>query len=240
MQKIKPNPKPLATNSQKGVTLLVAIIMLAAVTFVSFALSAIVLRELVAARLLLRSEPAISGANAGGEIGTYQLLRETGSLTASGNLVQSGARYSVSPDLFDYPYLFTIPSGGEGRIALFDPVDPMSPAANYGSVTMINDPPGTSVTLRVEIFSFGNDTTPVCTFTLAPGQTSPTCSLNSFGDDRYGIIIRPATTGAASGQILTTDNAGADKGVPSIAPKLEVTGSNGQVERTIRIDFSTQ
>src|SRR3989344_4131661 len=93
------------SRSQEGVTLIMALVMLAVTTFISFSLSVVVVREIKGARLILQTEPAISGANAGGEGGLYQYTRQTGFTTLSGSLPQSGVDYEIKTELFDDPYL---------------------------------------------------------------------------------------------------------------------------------------
>ena len=51
--------------SEEGVTLVISIVMLGTLTFISFGLSTVILREIQASRLILTSEPAFAGANAG-------------------------------------------------------------------------------------------------------------------------------------------------------------------------------
>lgn len=225
-------------QNQSGVTLVVAIVMLASVTFISFLLSSIILREIFGARLIIRTEPAISGANAGGEIGLYQLLRTTGSITSGGSLQQSGTNYQVTADFYDDPYPFAVTSGNKGQITLYDPADPSNSAANYGSVTIINNSSPTSNPFKVEIYSFADLTVKICGTPVTVGVSqSFSCNTLNSSDDRYLLVISPTGNNNVSGQVTTTDNNGIPKGVPSNNPELEVTGINGNVQRKIRIKF---
>lgn len=222
-------------RAQRGVTLVVAVVILASVAFISFALSALILREISAARLLLRTEPAISGADAGGEVGLYNLFRLTGNVAQSGTFSQSGVSYKVVSQLYDSPYVFSIPAGSVLTVALYDAANPDNPNANYGTAVFVNDP--SSDILKVDVTPIGG-TDPICSQTLGSGQTSAACLLNNPGDDRYQLVLTPMAGGAATGQIQTTDESGNAKGVPSTSPKLQVTGTNINAQRKIQIDLN--
>ena len=134
---------PLAA-SQSGVTLIISIVLLAAITFISFVLSVIVIREIGATRTTLRSEPAIAAASAGGEIGMYRFLREKkNEISPTGTTPRSGATYTIETDLYDNPYPFLIQSTTTPiiNIALFDADDIDNKNAGYESLTFKNNGP---------------------------------------------------------------------------------------------------
>lgn len=228
-------------DSQDGVTLVISIILLASVTFISFALSTLILREISATRLILRTEPAISAANAGGEVAIYRLFRESGNVSATGGtLSQSGAVYDIAADLYDNPYLFTIPPNGVISVGLYDAENPNNKITDYGSVTITNNAGGS--TIRISLVSWSDPGTELwcSSLTMNAGATSVTCSLASLPDDRYLLTIEnipscPACN--AIGQVRALDESGQPKGVPSDNPQIEVTGTSGEVERKIRIDI---
>lgn len=224
-------------QGQKGVTLIIAVVMLASVTFVSFALSSVIIREIRVARILLKTEPAISGANSGGEENLYRFIRKQG-LVTSGSLPQSAVNYQVTPDFFDNPYNFTIAANSFGRIALYDPENPTNPAANYGTIRIVNNGPSISRPILYQVYSLGNLSTAICSGTVGVSQTSPVCNLNS-ADDRYIVDLQLSGfgSGGASGSITVMDNGGNPKGAPADVPKMEVLGSVGEVRRKIEINL---
>lgn len=225
-----------AAKKQEGVTLIISLVLLAVVTFISFALSTVILRELAAVRLILRAEPALSGANSGGEVGLYQLIRQAGPVTTSGSLVQSGATYSVTTDLFDDPYVFSIGENETLSVALYDPENFDNQNANFGYLTVTNNPGSESQPLRVEVYSFSDLTTTICSYNVGAGQTSPTCGLNS-ADDRYFITLVPNGGQEATGIISVRDNNNQPKGVPADSPTLDILGTSGPVQRKIQINL---
>lgn len=228
-------------NGQSGVTLVISIILLASVTFISFALSTLILREIGAARLILRTEPAISGANAGGEVAIYRLFRESGNVAATGGtLSQSGAVYDIVADLYDNPYLFSIPPNKTISVGLYDPENPNNQVTGYGSVTITNNAGGS--TIRISLVSWSDPGTELCGLTISAGAAPYTCPSLSSLDDRYLLTIEnipgcPACN--ATGQVRALDDGTPPqpKGVPSDSPTLQVTGTSGEVERKIEINI---
>src|SRR3989338_2488539 len=231
------------SNREEGITLIISIVLLAAVTFVSFSLSALIIREIVATRLFLRSEPALSAANAGGEVGLFRLQRGQGSLDISqGTLSQSAATYYLVSDLYDDPYLLTSDAVSCGDatefwIPLIDAANWENRAANYGGITVKNTG---ECPFNFRVFSFGNPETILCnTATVSPDQQR-TCGNLEGTDDRYILEIAPngsanqifkATITAKTNDLITS------RGVPSESPTLRVTSKSGEVQRKIEIEI---
>lgn len=221
-------------RNQEGVTLVVAVVLLAAVTFVSFSISTVIVREIGSARLVLRTEPAISGANSGGEIGLFRLLRETGGSSASGSTPQSGASYQVTSNLYDDPYEFSITDGAKIRIGLFDAETTTKQTNNYQSVMVTstaNNP------FKVAVYSWNDTKNSYCAKQTISQNGQYSCGLNAV-DDRYIIEIEPSGNNAA-GQISATRDNGS-RGVPSDSPEMDVLGQSGNVQRKIKIDLEPQ
>lgn len=221
--------------NQSGITLVLAIIMLFSVTFISFMLSTIIIREIKTARLILKTEPAISAANSGGEVGLYQFLGGTGGVNTTGSLVESSATYQVVADLYDNPYNFSlnVESAAVVKVPLYDAENPDNQNADYGSVTIKNI---SGWPIKVEIFSWSDPANAFCQSPAIVGGGEYTCSALNRLDDRYLLVIN-LIPGAkdAIGQITATNNAGQPKGLPSDSPTLMVTGTNGDVQRKLEI-----
>lgn len=223
-------------NNQDGVTLILSIVLLAAVTFISFSISSIIIREIVVGRLTLRSEPAISAANSGGEVGLYRLFREVGGTSLTGSLSQTGVNFQVTADLYDDSYPFSVPAvaGSDTRVLLYDAENTNNQLANYGKVTITPD--FLSGIASYEVFSWSNVTVPTCLGFLTSG--GPTiCNLNHPTDDRYIVIIKWESGSSISGTLTALDDFDTPRGVPSDSPKLDVKGTNGPVQRRIEINL---
>ena len=223
---------------QKGVTLVISMIMLGTVTFISFSLAAIILREIKTARLILASEPAISGANAGGEVGIYKFIRSLGNVgVANPPLPQSGAAYQVAPDLYDDPFPYTVDSQKTINVGLYDAENINNQTSRvYGSVQIFLTAGGP---VRVTVYSWSTPTGPVagCDDRLLTFGTSPlTCTPLNGADKRYVVSIVDQNNGA-TGNVKGFAPDASPLGVPSDAPVLDVTSTSGKTERKIRIKF---
>lgn len=237
-------------NGEDGVTLVISVVLLAAVTFVSFSLSALIIREIVAARLVLKSEPALSAANSGGEVGLYRLQRGAGALDeANVSLEQSPATYDLASDLYDNPYLLTSVNVACGAttefwIPLYDPANWENKSANYGSVTVSN---AGQCPIEFRVFSWSDTDNNVCpSVNMGVGGPSRTCSslsgvLTVGGiDDRYILAILPGGSLGQNVQVSITameNDLVTSRGVPSETPILRITGKSGEVQRKIQIEI---
>ncbi|TSA45722.1 hypothetical protein D4R52_01915 [bacterium] len=227
-------------SNEDGVTLIMAIVILSVVTFISFALSTLVLREIGIAKVAIRTEPAISAANAGGEIGYYRFIRGKGSVDTTGSTPYSGGSYAVTSQLYSNPYIFNIaPAGGGANQAvryLYDPLYPNNPSADFGSVTVTNTG---NKPFAITVYSLADLANPICPKTSNLNRNeSTTCNLNSPVDDRYSVVFDWNGNSTIAGQMTATNSAGAAKGVPADVPGLSVTGTNGDIQRKIQIEQS--
>ena len=226
--------KKISTDYESGVTLLIAIIMLASVMFISLSLSSVVLREIGATRQVLQTEPAITGSDAGGEVGLYAVLRQTGLFSEQRTLPQSGVSYDFQTDQFDSPYVFTIPAGSLLEVRLYEPEDPANAALDYGTLA-IN---GLSGTVNITVYSYGDIFNAMACSGSAGSGTPFSCPLSS-ADDRYLVVVDPSNDFAAlTGQMDTTNAGGQAKGVPAISPTIVVTGTLNDVQRKIEVNLT--
>ena len=235
----KTNNYKLITDNQSGVTLVISMIMLGTVTFISFSLATVALREIKTARLILASEPAISGANAGSEVGLYKFIRSFGNVgVANPPLPQSGASYTVVSDLYDDPFLFTVAAGKTINVGLYDAEQINNQTSRpYGSV-QISLTSGGSV--KVTVYSWSTPGSPVAgcnNRTVTSGNSPLTCTPLNGADKRYVVSITDNGGSGASGNVKGFAGDGSPQGVPSDAPVLDITSTSGKTERKIHIKF---
>lgn len=221
----------IPNSKESGVTLILAVVMLAAITFVSFSLSTIVIREIGGARVLLKTEPAISGALAGGEVGLYQLMRELGGTTTSGSTSPGGASYQVVSDFYDDPYLFTS-TGTQVVVGLFNVENPNNRNPGYQSITIQNN--GGSTPIKVNVISWSDPGNPVVADVVLSGGSILQRDLSRV-DDRYLVVMEPVVAGSFAGSLSAPS-----LGVPSDNPGIDVTGINQDVRRKIEINLQLQ
>ena len=226
-------------NPEAGITLVMSIVMLATVTFVSFALSTIIIREIAAARVILRTEPAIAGANSGGEIGLYRLFRGISGSAVTGSVSSGGAGYIVTTDYYDNPYLFQAVSGQEITVALYDAENQENKSTGYTSVTISNNSGSQPIKTRVVTWSWVEYTGQQRNPEQCPEMTTPAgqyraCTLNA-ADGRYVIYIQPTGGGSANGSVTAAGGSPTNGGIPADSPSLDVTGTGNGVQRKIQI-----
>ena len=229
-------------SREEGITLLIAIVILSSVLFITFSLSSVILREIGAARATLQTEPAISGSDAGSEVGIYAVVRNTGAFTGTQTLAQSGVEYEYETDHFRSPFYFSIDVGQIRRFQIYNPNDPfpVSPDNDFHSVTLS----GVSATAQMLVYYSSEPPEegglPFCGGPVSSPSGSLTCILDNplNGDDRYWVEVIPLGGLAMTGALDTTDNAGQPKGMPA-PPVLDVTGTLGDVQRKIRVDLGS-
>ena len=230
----KTNPPLPPTPYQDGVTLLIAIILLSSVLFISFSLSSVVLREIGATRQVLQTEPAISGSDAGSEVGLYAVLRQTGLFQKEETLPHSRVAFDFQTDQFDSPYEFSIPAGSILEVRLYEPEDPANAALDYGTLSIT----GLSGTADITVYSYGDIFNALACSSSAGSGTPFSCSLSS-ADDRYLVVVDPSNDLAPLTGFMDTSNAGGlAKGVPSISPTIVVTGTLNDVQRKIEVNLA--
>ena len=222
-------------KNQEGVTLIIALILLAVTTFVSFAISTIIIREIGVARIILRTEPAISGANSGGEVGLYKLFRSLGGSGNPGEVSPGGATYRVVTNYYVDPYNYRAVNGQEITVALYDAENLENKATRYGKLIITND--SGSQPIKNRVVSWSDPEHPVCSELTTPGGQSRSCYLNA-SDGRYVVFIQPTGGGTATGNVQGFIPGGRTPpplGIPSDNPSLDVTGTGNGVQRKIQI-----
>ncbi|OGE82821.1 MAG: hypothetical protein A2846_00675 [Candidatus Doudnabacteria bacterium RIFCSPHIGHO2_01_FULL_49_9] len=226
-------------SPEAGVTLIMAIVLLAAVSLTSFTLSSVILREVESAGLIQDSAPAIAGAYSGGEVGLYILQKNVGSIDLSNqSLSDGGASFDIISDLTDDPLLVTVVDTQNGYINLYDPENYEEQDTGIRSIEVTNND---GRPLKVEIFSWGDGGTAVCgTDNLPSGGTSAsvlTCSGLIGPDYRYQIILDVNGTGTSNVSIRAFAADGSSIGSPSASPGFEATGRLGRVNHRIRVNL---
>ena len=231
------NIKHSTFGHQDGVTIVVAIILLATIAFISFSLSTIVLRGIRTSQVLQDTELALAGANAGGEVGTFRFQRNAGGLNLSDVTLPSnnGTTFSVVPDLTDPQYNFSISSPNTVYINLYNADDINSQDPGFRSITVTNS---SGNNIQADVYNWADVQSPVpgCTYILIAGQ-SQTCNVNA---GRYQVGVQISGSGSATGNVRGSSDingGGAIISIPSESPVLEIIGKKYQVQRRIHIDL---
>lgn len=128
--------------SQKGVTLLLAILVMSAITAIVLGTASIVLNETKISGDLIKSQPALTAAEAGTEDGIYKSYRIAKSAVANCSspatpeVLSNGVRLTVCSSLYyPNPNSFRLNAGASIYFYLYDPTDIDLPP-NYRSLTI--------------------------------------------------------------------------------------------------------
>ena len=225
-------------QNQEGVTLLLALMIMAALTAIVFSLSSIAINELNNTNTQINSESAIAGAEAGSEALLYQDNRgaiSCSSTPANYKLSSSGVTVSSTNTLYNpNPYSFTLPTspGNEMDFDLYDPCDPNG-TPGYTSI---------SVTPNSSDSTTPNSAMYICSWSVSP------CSSSNY--DIYDISFNTTTTygslvPGAKYQVVILNNDSssvsysvstlpANIGVPASQVVIITSGTNNGVSRKLQ------
>ncbi len=217
---------------QEGVTIIIAIILLATISFISFSLSTLILRGIQFARVLQNSELALSGANSGGEISIFRFQRNAGSISVTNSPLANGALFDVYPNLTTFSYTDAVLSGVQSIINLYDANNINVTDPGFRSVKITNTG---SPAIKADVFSWSDSTTNLCSFNNITSGNFRTCAL---GADRYQIIVQLQGGGSQSSvSVEGFDSGGAPIGIATQDPTIEIVGKTSDVQRRIRVDL---
>jgi len=230
-------------RSEKGVTLLLTLMILAAVSAIVFSISVIALNEVKTSADEINSEPAITGAEGMAEQMLYDNIRGLNTSctgTPQNETLSSSGVTTSFVNSYYYPgtYITTVAANSSQSLYLYDPCLPGA-APNYTS-------------LSVQMGATGNGNVAVCSWNFANCQASPDVSGYSLSagqtttdvaggptplisTDQYQIILTN-TTGAPESFGLTTTSTspGVITGVPAPIVTIITTGSLGGVTRKLQ------
>ena len=221
-------------SGERGVTLLLAVLILAAITAIVFTAAAIAVNQVRVGGDLIKSEPAITAAEAGTEDLLYYAVRGVGSYSTNcaaptvSTILSITVNSCLNPYLAD-PYQFSLASNGEKDFYLYNAVTQGgAPGYTNISVTLTS-----GISATVDICSWTSTTCigspDVATLNLSTGQTQ-SAVLNASASIGYQVIFlnNVGSTGDTF-TVTTTPN-----GMPSGTATLEVTGANNGVTRKIQ------
>lgn len=225
-------------EDQRGVTLLLSILILSAVTAIVFSVAAIAVNETRVSGDLLKTDPAITAAEAGTEDLLYYAIRGVGTYssdcTAPTTSTLNGVTLSIcaNPYLAN-PYQFTVGPkvgtvNGERDFFLYNPITQGgAPGYTNISITLLSGVSGT-----VDICSWTNTNCvgapDVVSLAFTTGQNKAQV-LNPNIANGYQVIFLNTNTTSDGFTVTTTPT-----GMPSGTVTLQATGSNNGVTRKIQ------
>jgi hypothetical protein len=235
------NKNRVIRKGQEGVTLLLTLMIMAALSAIVFSISAIALNELHTADNELSSEPAITAAEGVAEEQLFlneRAVNTACNTSGSEQFTQSGVSTTYLNSFYNNgAYNFGVSPNAEQDFYLYNP-------CNQGS----NTAPGyTSVTLQLQNGASASATVSLCTWgntncsgnpditsrTLSPGGTVTFDSGVINPNNQYVIAVNYGN-GSASGNfsIQTTSNNANITGIPASSVTIITTGSkNGSTRK---------
>jgi len=232
-------------HSQAGIALVTAVMVLASVSAISFAVSIFSLRELRASRQQAYSEPAIVSAEAGAETTLFFRMRKLASFNtncpdSSSALLPSGqSGFSSCNQFYDDPYIFGTHHDSNEMVILNDPSNPSSMSAGYQRMMVTATSSVNSINLmRLDIYDMDDPASgplfPQPTVTVG----GATVNVNLNPAKSYAVILVPLPTGvpgSVSGYIRGMNASGLVMGIPSKSPTISSTGSRQGLLRKLEV-----
>jgi hypothetical protein len=191
------NNSNFSSRSQSGVTLLLSIIVLASITAISFSIATIMLVEIRTSGDLLKTEPAISAAEALGEEALFKIKRNLSSYTYSsqvGTISVSTPTESLYNDpiqqdkILPTSYSFT---NTVNHYTFYDPTD-ISGGSGYSKLRLTYIDTGHSDNLSVYICQYDPINATI------EGDIEPVCSDPSVSNSYWlvggnNVTVTPTT-----------------------------------------------
>lgn len=249
---------------QSGVTLLLSLLILSAITAISFSLATILFVEIRSSGDLSRTEPALYAANGITEEALYNVKRSTGVTTYSSSVGSVSTTNSSSSfhDAVQRDKILTTSNtfaGTRNRYAFYDPTNPYS-AGGYSrvKVTFLNTNSGG--TLNIYLCQFdpldssatcsdvGNTTymifrdtnpAPLSAGGVWDSLTDCGCTLDPTKQQEL-VLYQTGATSDMYVQIETYDGSGIAKGLPYFGETaVDVVAAGTGVTRKIRTIIPT-
>jgi hypothetical protein len=222
-----------STHDERGVSLLMAVLVLASITAISFSLATIVFIEIRASADFVRSERALYASYAITEEALFKYSRGATFNYLNGEETLNGvALEATESSTTTSPYSDALSAGASEQYTLVNPEDPNGPGG-YGGIQITNVSQN-GATIQVQLYSIdpaeeGGARTLVT-------EAGPLAFNESFPDNgtedldpllQYEVVVtNVSATNGVSFNIYTYDSNGIDKGLPNIGESLvEITAS---------------
>lgn len=225
-------------KSQRGVTLLLTLMILAAISAIVFSISIITLNEVKTSSDEINSEPAITAAEGKAEDMLYTDIRGLDTSCTGTPLNEtfpsSGVR-STFENSYYYPgtYNVTVPASSSLALYLYDPCLPGNPAHYTSIMVQLGIPGNANVALCSWALATCQTSPDVASDALSAGQSTPAYSLDP--SSQYQLILTNTTAAPESfGLTTTSDTPAIVTGMPAPFITIITTGSLGGVTRKIQ------
>ena len=219
---------PQNNNSQSGITLMLAVLVLAGITAIAFSIAAIVFVEIRSSGDLLRTEPALYAVQSVTEEAFYSATRNIDdfsfSTTINGvNLAAAERQYDPSPQTYVVYY------NTETKFSLANPAAPFQNSYKSVDIEYINPYPGTIVTASVIQYEDNGQSATVDAQDLSSSSTSMHIDFDSYANasnSEFEIVLTTDNPTNSTILVASERNGTPSSGLPLIGRKAyDVTAS---------------
>ena len=219
-------------KSEQGITLLMAILILSAITAIVFSISTIALNEIRTNADLTKTEPVIRADEGIAEDSLFRQLRGFSTLPACSSPSTTSLN-SVNVSIcagayFDNPYTFDLVASQRRDFYLVNPTN-QSAAPGYTSASVTMTGGSTANVYLCDISVVDCPSTPSSSKALNT-TSSTTWSSNLDPSTKYQLIVINGAGSVGSFAITTAPN-----GLPSGTTTIDATGSKQSVTRKIQV-----
>lgn len=226
--------KNIIREKERGITMLLSILILASLSVMVFSLASIVINEIRTSGDLIRTEPNIVAAQAATEDGLYLAMRGLGSLNACSPtpapvIYSNGVSVVTCADYYyPNPYDFNLSASSRQDFYLYDPVNQLNNPGYTGvSVNLTSGYGGTVYLCNFNITDCVGGPY-VATYSLSP--LTPSWSYNALDPAlKYQLVIVNSASGLTSYRA-----SGTPFGLPSGVTTIKATASSGGLTRKLQ------
>jgi Tfp pilus assembly protein PilX len=217
-------------SPQKGVTLLLAVMIVSSLVLIAVTVAALAIRGLRTSRASLFNQPALGAAESGAEDALWGIKRNA---VAIPNCTSSSTSVTYANSVSSYcksygPTTFNLKSGTDTLVYLYDPNDPNGDTdltkmdTAYSSVTVTNQTVANTVPVKVYVTKLDGSAIGAQPVSVANGsnQTIAIPSPVAGSDNRMEIKLHAD----ADEIVVVTTNIG----LPTV-PTVDATGCAGRI-----------
>jgi len=219
-------------DNQKGTTLLLSILVLAAITAIVFSISSIAVNEIQTNSDITKTEPVLKADEGIGEDALFKLLHGSSSMapcTSPSTQTLNGVAVSLCAGAYlASPYTFDMVANDQKDLYLVNPTSQTSaPGYTSASVTITGGINGTIYLCTIDIVDCPS--APAQTRVLNP-SSQPTWSSALDPSTKYQLIIVNGSGGVGSYSVSTAPN-----GLPSGTTTIQAVGARDGITRKLQI-----
>jgi hypothetical protein len=235
--------KPDQANPEAGITLMLAVLVLAGITAIAFSIAAIVFVEIRASGDLLRTEPALYAVQSVTEeafYGTTRNIEDFPFSTSVNNVNLAIAERNYDPS----PQTYVIFYNAQTKFSLADPAAPFQNSYTTVTIDYINPIDGTTVSADLYQYQGSGDTGIVNHQDLAPNSPSWTVTFEdypNYNNSEFELVLTTDNPNNSTVLITSARVGTPSEGLPLIGRKAyDVTASYLGLTRKYTVSTPTQ